>query len=81
MFEKEEILNDLKKIFNEPILSVNIHRLVLDYLNHYAYLGTLESFINESGINKIEENITKNKEIAPNIMKKHELEYIKFSPL
>ncbi len=57
---------------------VDTHRLVLEYLDHYAYLGTLESFVQESGIGKIEASFRGDKAAAADglgTLKKHERQY------
>ena len=86
VISQEETLKDLRKIFDEPIVSIDVHKLVLEYLNHYAYLSTLESFVQESGISRIEESLQKIKAKdvqteEPVVLKKHERQYCTFSPL
>ena len=73
-------MKDLKKIFEESVVSLDVHRLVLEYLNHSAYLGTLEAFVQESGINKIEGALAKSKD-ETGLLKKHARQYCIFSPL
>jgi hypothetical protein len=49
-------LKKVKAVFAEPLSNLNLHKLVLDYLKNYAYLGTLESFTHESGIRNLEKS-------------------------
>ena len=47
-------MKTVKAVFAEPLSNLDLHKLALDYLKNYAYLGTLESFIHESGIRNFE---------------------------
>ena len=86
LIRKEQTLNDLKSVCEEPLQSIDVHKLVLGYLNHYAYLNTMESFVRESGIEKVEESLTrlKKKDLPPvqddlGILKKHGPQYCPYS--
>lgn len=69
-------------MFAEPLSSLDVHKLVFDYLNHYAYLGTLETFVQESGMKKLEDSSgTFKMNGEPSLLKKHEREYSKYSPI
>ena len=38
----------------EALDCVDVHSLMMEYLSHYAYLNTLQSFVKESGIDKVQ---------------------------
>jgi len=48
----------IENIFYEPLDNRILRKFVLDYLKHYAYLGTLEAFIKETEEEKVEEKKT-----------------------
>lgn len=50
-------MKTVKAVFSEQLSDLGVHKLVLDYLKHYAYLGTLEVFTQESGIRKLENSV------------------------
>ncbi len=71
-------MKDLRKIVEEPAASLEVHKLVLEYLNHYAYLGTLDSFVLESGISRIEGSTSATATKASDelgLLKKHDRQY------
>ena len=47
-------MSEIISINKYSVLSIDVHKIVHDYLEHYGYMETLAAFKDEAGINSIE---------------------------